>query len=431
MYYLAIDIGASSGRHIVGYKKNGKIVLEELYRFPNGMDKVGENLVWDVDRLFAEIKKGIKIALEKYKSIKSLAIDTWGVDYVLMNGDKEILPVHAYRDARTKVSSEKVHQIIPFTELYSKTGIEFNEFNSIYQLYDDKLTGKMDNATDFLMLPEYFSYKLTGVKKKEYTEATTTGLVNALTHEFDGEIIDKLGLKKELFKEICQPRTSFGYFTEQVKQEVGGDIEVVMCASHDTASAVCGIDMQENAPYISSGTWSLLGVKTDRAITDRGVNISNEGGDKNTFRHQKNIMGMWLVNQLQKTLAQKLTVVEMISVARKSDYTEIFDVNDSSLVAPDNMKEAIVALLNETGNPPKDESDIINSVYHSLAKCYAQTFSEISNNIGQKFDKLYIVGGGAKNGYLNELTERYSGATVIAMPIEATALGNIKIQMDR
>ncbi len=431
MYYLAIDIGASSGRHIVGYKKENEIVLDEIYRFPNGMDKQGDSLVWDVNRLFTEIKTGIKLALEKYKSIKSLAIDTWGVDYVLLDGDKEILPVHAYRDARTKISKDDVHAIIPFEELYKRTGIEFNEFNSIYQLFDDKKTGKMDKATDFLMLPEYFSYKLTGVKKKEYTEATTTGLVNAFTHKFDQGIIEKLGLKKELFKQIEQPRTSFGYFTDEVKKEVGGDIEVVMCASHDTASAVCGIDMPENAPYISSGTWSLLGVKSDKAITDRGMNISNEGGDKNTFRHQKNIMGMWLVNELQKSLDKKLNVVEMIAEAKTSDYEQTFDVNDASLVAPENMKKAITALLDKTDNPPKEEKDIINSVYHSLAKCYAKTFKEICSNVNKEYDRLYIVGGGAKNTYLNELTQRYSGVKVVAMPIEATALGNIKIQMDR
>ncbi len=431
MYYLAIDLGASSGRHIVGYKKGDEIVLDEVYRFPNGMDNKNGRLTWDVERLFKEVKNGIKIALEKYKDIKSLAIDAWGVDHVLLDGDKEILPVYAYRDCRTKASKDKVHEIIPFSELYKRTGIEFNEFNSIYQLYDEKLTKRLDRATDFLMIPEYLSYKLTGVKKKEYTEATTTGLVNATTHKFDEEIIERLGLKKELFKEIHQPRTSFGYFTEEVKKEVGGDIEVVMCASHDTASAVCGIDMKENAPYISSGTWSLLGVKTDVAIIDKGVNISNEGGDKLTFRHQKNIMGMWLVNELQKALSQKLTVVEMVDVAKTSSYAEIFDVNDGSLVAPLNMKQAITELLNKTDNPPKQEKDVINSVYHSLARCYADTFNEICENVGKKYNLLYIVGGGAKNTYLNELTEKYAKVKVVALPIEATALGNIKIQMDK
>ncbi len=431
MYYLAIDIGASSGRHIVGYSENGKIVLDEVYRFPNGMDKKGDSLTWDIARLFSEVKNGIKIALGKYKNIKSLAIDTWGVDYVLMNGDTEILPVYAYRDSRTKYSSEILHSDILFEHLYKRTGIEFNEFNSVYQLYDDKLKGRLDKATDFLMLPEYLSYKLTGVKKKEYTEATTTGLVNVTSHQFDAELIELLGLKKELFKEIYQPRTSFGFFTEDVKREVGGDIEVVMCASHDTASAVCGIDMETNAPYISSGTWSLLGVKTEKAIVDKGTDLSNEGGDKNTFRHQKNIMGMWLVNELQKTLDKKLSVVEMIDEAKGSVYEQTFDVNDSSLVAPTNMKEAITSLLIKTGNPPKHEKDIINSVYHSLAKCYADTFKKICSNVGKQFDRLYIVGGGAKNSYLNELTERYSKVKVVVMPIEATALGNIKIQMDR
>lgn len=428
-YYLAVDIGASSGRHIIGYKENGEIKTEELYRFKNGMDEVNGHLVWNIERLFQEVKNGIKIALEKYPKIESVAIDTWGVDYVLLNGDKEILPCYAYRDGRTKESSNLVHNIVPFSELYSKTGIEFNEFNSIYQLYDDSQKGRLENATDFLMIPEYLSYKLTGVKKKEYTNATTTGLLNAYSHDFDAEVIEKLGLNKSIFNKVYQPSESFGYLTKEVQAEVNGNVEVVMCASHDTASAVCGIDMEGNEPYISSGTWSLLGVKTDRAITDKGYNISNEGGLNFTFRHQKNIMGMWLINKLQECLDEKLTIPEMVVKAQESDYTILFDVNDSSLVAPKNMKNAILELLKD--NPPKEEKDIINSVYHSLAKCYADTLKLIEDNTNKKYSKLYIVGGGAKNKYLNALTEKYSKIQVVGLPIEATSIGNLKIQMER
>ena len=377
---------------------------------------------------FADIKNGIKVALKKYPKIESLAIDTWGVDYVLLDGDKEILPCYAYRDDRTHNSAQKVHTIVPFETLYSKTGIEFNEFNSIYQLYDDKLNGRLDVATDFLMMPEYFSYKLTGVKKKEYTEGTTTGLINVLTHKFDLDIISSLGLNEKIFKNLSQPGEVVGALKEEVQKEVGGNIMVKFCASHDTASAVCGIDMDTNQPYISSGTWSLLGVKSEKAITDRGMNLSNEGGVNNTFRHQKNIMGMWLVNKLQECLESGLSVIEMVEEARKSDYEVTFDVNDSSLVAPANMKQAILELLKD--NPPKHEKDVINSVYHSLAKCYAQTLKEIEQNTNKKYEKLYIVGGGAKNKYLNELTEKYTGVKVIGLPIEATAIGNLKIQME-
>ena len=430
-YYLAIDLGASSGRHIVGYKENGEVVLKEVHRFKNGMKNDNGRLTWDVVALFEEIKIGIKKAITAYGKIESLSIDTWGVDYVLMNGDKEILPCYAYRDEVRGNAYQEVHKIIDFSTLYAKTGIEFNTFNTVYSLYYEKVSGRLDNATDFLLLPEYFTYKLTGKKVKEYTMCTTTGLVNATTHTFDEEIIDKLGLKKTLFGKIEQAGFTVGGFTEEIKAEVGGDITVKICASHDTASAVVAIDMDENSPYISSGTWSLLGIKTDKAITDKGENMSNEGGVNNTFRHQKNIMGMWLISNLKNCLSDNLTFDEMESKAMQSEYKEIFDVNDERFFAPENMKDAILSYLSEYGKvAPKTEGDIISSVYHSLAYGYAKTCELIENNTGKTYDKIYIVGGGAKNTYLNDLTALYSGKKVIALPIEATALGNLKIQME-
>ena len=427
-YFLSIDFGASSGRHIIGYKENGEVVLKEIYRFKNGVTERDGRLYWDIDKLFNEVKNGLKIAFENY-SIESLAIDTWGVDYVLLNGDKEIYPVYAYRDERGEKASKKVHQIIPFSELYKKTGIEYNTFNTIYQLYDDKLTGRLDNATDFLMLPEYFSYKLTGVKAKEWTMATTTGLLNAKTKFFDSEIIEKLGLNKNLFKDVFVPPYFVGELKEDLQKELGGNCKVILCASHDTASAVEGIPMKGNSPYISSGTWSLLGVKNEVSITDKGEDISNEGG-VGYYRHQKNIMGMWLVNKLQETLPNKYSFDEMVKIARESSYSEIIDVNDSSLFAPENMRLAILEILKKQAKQqPETDGDIISSVYHSLAYNYASTLKRLEENTGKTYSEIYIVGGGAKNKMLNELTEKYSNKKVIALPIEATTLGNIKLQM--
>ena len=429
--FLAIDIGASSGRHIFGYEENGEIKLEEIYRFYNGVDNVDGRLLWDIDRLFKEIKTGLKKAFSMCSEIRSVAIDTWGVDYVLLNGDKEILPCYAYRDERGEKAMAKVHDIIAFSDLYKRTGIEQNTFNSIYQLYDDKINGRLDNATDFLMLPEYFSYKLTGVKAKEYTMATTTGLISAVTGQFDKEIIQVLGLKEEIFKPTVQSGFVLGELTKEIQEEVGGNCKVVLCASHDTASAVYGIPMDDNSPYVSSGTWSLLGVKTDKVITDKGEDISNEGG-VGYVRHQKNIMGMWLVNRLQETLDEKLSFKEMDYLAENSTYSETFDVNDDTLFAPENMKQAILSLLEKAGKKmPASEGDIISSVYHSLALEYAKTYNRLQENVGKTFEKLYIVGGGAKNKVLNNLTEKYSGKKVVALPIEATALGNIKIQIEK
>ena len=433
-YYLAIDIGASSGRHIIGYMKDGKIETEELYRFPNGMDEVDGHLVWDTVRLFREIKAGIKIAFEKYEKIESLSIDTWGVDYVLLKGDEEVYPVYAYRDYRMDEVIDKVHAIVPFEKLYERTGIEFQKFNTVYQFYADKLAGRFEGVTDFLMLPEYFMYKLTGVKKKEFTDATTMGLINTETLQFDKEIWNALGYPEVLMKPVNAPGTLVGRLSDEVKAEVGGDLDVVLCATHDTASAVEAIEMNVNAPYVSSGTWSLLGVKTDKAITDEGSRLSgysNEGG-VGYNRYQKNIIGMWIIQSLRKELCPDTSYGDIADMAAASDYSEVFNVNDESFMAPKSMKSAIYDYFasRNIATPAKD-ADYFNAAYVSLAHGYKKAIGDLERNTGKTYPEIYIVGGGAKNGYLNALTEKTTGKKVIALPIEATAIGNLKIQMNR
>ena len=431
---LTIDIGASSGRHIIGYEQDGEILTEELYRFPNGMDNVDGHLVWDVQRLFDEVVKGIGIAFAKYPKIESLSIDTWGVDYVIMRGDEEVLPVYAYRDSRTDDAIDTVHSVIPFNELYERTGIQFNKFNSIYQLYVDKSWGRLDDATDFLMIPEYLMYKLTGVKKKEYTNATTTGMVNASTKRFDRKIWSCLGLPVALDDELSAPGTLVGRLKSDIAKKVGGDLDVVLCATHDTASAVEAIDMEENAPYISSGTWSLLGVKTPVALTDdksRNSNYSNEGG-VNYNRYQMNITGMWIIQSLRAELCPDMPYGDIAKLAEESNYRETFDVNNDMFTAPESMKGAIDKFISGKHRAlPKTPGDYFNAAYVSIGKCYGEAIRDMESNTGTVYGEIYIVGGGAKNGYLNKITEKYTGKKVIALPIEATAIGNIKIQMKR
>ena len=418
-YYLTIDIGASSGRHIIGFKEDKQIKTEEIYRFNNGVIEENGHLVWNIDYLLDEVKKGIDLALSKY-SIESLSIDTWGVDYVLMDGDKEIKPVYAYRDNRTLDVIDKVHSIIPFNDLYLHTGCQFQSFNTIYQFYVDKLNGRLDKATDYLMIPEYLLYKLCGTKVNEFTNATTTGLINHETLNFDNEIIEKLGLPKHLFKKLSQPKTIIGEYK---------GIKVVLCATHDTGSAVEGIPMLGNEPYISSGTWSLLGIKTDKPITtidSMKANYSNEGG-VNYNRYQKNIMGMWLINELKKELCPDTSFIDIVKQARESNFTETIDANDADFLAPKSMKEAFNRHLN---NKPMSNGDYFKCAYESLAKSYKEAIDELEKNTNKKYESIYIVGGGAKNDYLNSLTEKYTNKKVIALPIEATALGNLKIQME-
>ena len=428
-YYLAIDIGASSGRHIVGWKEDGVLQTKEVYRFPNGVQEQDGHLVWDTQSLFASIVAGIAEAFKQYPQIESLSIDTWGVDYVLLNGDQEIYPVYAYRDARTEAVIPKVHEKVPFTTLYSHTGCQFQPFNSIYQIYDDLLQGRLDHATDLLMMPEYLMYKLCGVKAREYTNATTMGMIDAATGEYDQYIIDALGYPKHLFPKLSQPGTVLGDLKPEIAAQVGGNCKVVLCATHDTGSAVVGIPMDGNEPYISSGTWSLLGVKTPKPITDAGsekANYSNEGG-VGYNRYQKNIMGMWLVNNLQKELCPETPFPEIVKLAEESDCSVLVDANAQEFLAPKSMKEAFDQA---TGNALVSIGDYFSCAYRSLALSYRQAIEELEANTGKHYSQLYIVGGGAKNKFLNRLTEEATGKQVVALPIEATALGNLIIQME-
>ena len=431
-YFLAIDLGASGGRHIVGWEENGEIRTEEIYRFPNGMDERDGHLVWDTDRLFSEVKTGIRKSFERFPKIESLSIDTWGVDYVLLRGDEEVKPTYAYRDHRMDEVIDEVHAILPFEKLYEKTGIQFQKFNTVYQLYADKKAGRLDGATDFLMLPEYLMYKLTGVRKKEFTNATTTGMVNVDTLEFDPEIFSLLGYPEAMRKKLDRPGDFVGRLKPEIAAEVGGDLDVVLCATHDTGSAVEAIDMEENAPYISSGTWSLLGVKTPRAVNDeksRLTNYSNEGG-VGYNRYQMNITGMWIIQSLRREICPEMPYGEIADLAKRSGYRETFDVNDERFSAPKSMKGAIEDAMREAGKPlPKEPGDYYNSAYLSLGVCYDLAIRDLEANTGRTYGGIYIVGGGAKNGYLNAITEKYTGKKVYALPIEATAIGNLKVQM--
>ena len=419
-YYLAIDIGASSGRHIVGWKEDGVLKTREVYRFPNDVENVDGHLTWNLEALVGHVKVGIDEALGEFGAIESLSVDTWGVDYVLMNGKEEVLPCYAYRDSRTEAVIDKVHERIPFAELYRRTGIQFQPFNTIYQLYADKLAGRLDNACGFLMIPEYLMYKLCGVKSHEYTNATTGGMVSAESGEYDEEIIRALELPRRFFKPLQQPGTVIGRYK---------GIRVILCATHDTGSAVEGIPMEGDELFLSSGTWSLLGVKTPKPLTDEGsraANYSNEGG-VGYNRYLKNIMGMWLVNRLQKELCPDKSFPEIVMEAEANRFDHVVDANDPSFMAPESMKEAFDAAL---PHPPKCVAGYFRCAYRSLALCYKQAIEDIERNTGRSYGKLYIVGGGAKNQFLNRLTAEATGKEVIALPIEATALGNLKIQME-
>ena len=430
-YFLAVDIGASSGRHIVGHMEEGKLVTEEVHRFPNGVKEQDGHLVWDIEALLAHVKKEKKKAFAKYPAIESLAVDTWAVDYVLMQGDKEVLPCYAYRDGRTKDAIEAVHNIVPFEKLYERTGIQFQPFNTIYQLTDDKLHGRLEGVTDFLMIPEYLSYKLTGVKAHEYTNATSTGLINAKTGEYDLELVKMLGLPEHLFGKVVQPGYALGELLPEVAKAAGGNTKVILCASHDTASAVEGIPMTEGA-YLSSGTWSLLGIRAKQPICTPEAckaNFTNEGG-VGYIRFLKNIMGMWIINRLKAELCPEKTFDEAMYAGKESSFDGLVDVNDERFLAPESMKAAFDSAFPE-GQGPKEFGDYFRSAHRSLALGYKKALEQLAECTGEKVKTLYIVGGGAKNVWLNELAQEVCGVEVKPIPVEATALGNLKIQMNK
>ena len=433
-YYLAIDIGASSGRHILAHLEGGKMVTEEIYRFRNGPETAKafdgkEHLMWNPEGLFAEILNGLKRAKEIGKIPCSVGVDTWGVDYALLDeNDRAIGGVYSYRDARTEKTVPEVHAAVPFAELYAKTGIQFNTFNTVYQLLDDERTGRMERAKAMLMLPDYFHFRLTGVKKQEYTNATTTGMVNALTHTWDGEIIERLGYKKEMFGELSQPGTEVGELTDEVAAIVGYKAKVVLPATHDTASAVLAAPLSGQTPYISSGTWSLLGVEQNGAYTSaaaREADYSNEGSVGFTFRLQKNIMGLWMIRQVRRELGDKYDFATLTSLAKISRVGETVDVNDARFLSPVSMIDAINASVGKQ----LSAGGMAYCIFNSLAKSYAESLEGLEKLTGESYSTLNIIGTGSKNELLNELTAKYTGKKIVTGPTEGTAIGNFLMQM--
>ena len=430
MYYLAIDIGASSGRHILGSICDGKLVLEEIYRFDNGIKSENGTLVWDIENLFTQVKAGIARCKEIGKIPETVAIDTWGVDYVLLDEHKkEILPAVSYRDSRTEKAAREVAEILPQSILYSKTGIQKQNYNTIYQLYCDKQSGKLGSAKHFLMMPEYLSFKLTGVIKNEYTNATTTNLVNAKTKKWDDEILDALGINKDIFCTLSEPCTPVGSFSDDIENELGFNAKVLLCPSHDTASAVAACPIDDNSVYISSGTWSLIGTENLQPMLSEEAlkaNFANEGGIEYRFRFLKNIMGMWLFQNIRKNLDKKYTYDEMMNMAIESNFTERIDPTSDVFLAPDNMIEAIRRYL---GKPDLPIGDVLSSVYHSLAFSYDKVVKEIESISNKEIKAIHIVGGGSKDSYLNRLTAKYTGKKVCIGLMEATATGNLISQI--
>ena len=438
MYHLGVDIGASSGRHIIGWVENGVMKYEEVYRFYNGLDDVDGTLCWDTVRLFNEIKAGMKKCAEIGKIPSTMAIDTWGVDFVLLNKDGKIVGNSVgYRDSRTEGYVEKTFEVMSKRKLYDITGLGTNTFNTLFQLVSlkDNHPEQLDEAEDFLMIPDYFVYLLTGNKFNEYTNASTTELIDVKTNSWSEEILDTFGIKKSIFRELSQPGTIAGKLLPAIKEEVGFDLDVVLAASHDTASAVMAVPSnEEDVMYISSGTWSLMGIESmvpQLADICMEHSFTNEGGYNYRYRVLKNIMGLWMIQNVKKELEDKYSFAELCDMASKNaDFPSIVDAVDNRFLAPKNMTEEIKACCRDTNQAvPETIGQLTAVIYNSLAKCYADCANEIEQFTGKKYAAINIIGGESNADYLNRITAKTSGRTVLAGPAEATAIGNLMAQM--
>ncbi len=438
-YYLAVDIGASSGRHILGsLDAEGHIQLEEVYRFPNGVKERGGHLTWDLQELASQIIRGMQRCAEIGKIPASMGIDTWGVDYVLLDADDKLVgDSYAYRDSRTSGMDSLVFAQVPQEEIYRRTGIQHLIFNTIFQLYADLIQQpeNLARARSFLMVPDYLNFLLTGRKLNEYTNATTTSLVNLQTGSWDVELLQRLGLPAEIFSDLSMPGTSVGALLPEIAGQVGFNLEVVLPATHDTGSAVMakpGND--DDSMYLSSGTWSLIGMelKTPRADeAARRSNFTHEGGYDKRYRFLKNIMGLWMMQNVRREFNNKYSFAEQYEQARSAiAFPSRVDVNDEMFLAPPSMVEAVREYCRRSGQQvPQTDGELLSCIYHSLAQCYRERVEELEALAGRPLGALHIIGGGCQDQLLNALTAAALGRPVYAGPVEATAIGNIICQM--
>ena len=452
-YYLAIDIGASSGRHILGHVENGRMVLEEIYRFDNLQVHRNGHDCWDMENLWNGIIGGLKACGDLGKIPATVGIDTWGVDYVLLDeNDKVLGDAVAYRDSRNEGMDNVVSKYISAEALYARTGIQKQPFNTIYQLMAQKLEApeQVAAAKRLLMIPEYLNFLLTGVKKSEYTIASTSNLLDACKKDWDKELIEMLDLPVEIFGELCMPGESVGQLLPEIQDQVGFNTTVILPATHDTGSAFLAVPAKDdNAVYLSSGTWSLLGVENEVAITtpeSHAANFTNEGGAWYRYRYLSNIMGLWMIQSVRRELngvsyvvgkeqrqatGKKWSFPDLIAEAEKEEgFPSMVDVNASCFLAPESMIQAIKDECARTGQAvPETVGQIMQCVYTSLSVCYRDAIKALEGLTGKKYTSINIVGGGCQDGYLNRRTAQATGLTVFAGPVEGTAIGNLLVQM--
>lgn len=439
--FTAIDLGAESGRVILGSLTNQKIQIEEIHRFPTGGTRIGKNLHWDVLRLWDEIKIGLSKAAEKTDGeISSIGLDTWGVDFGLLDDNDNLIgnPYH-YRDERTNGIMEAAFERVPRDEVYEKTGIQFMQLNSLYQLFAMSRVSDpgLSIAQTFLNMPDLFNFFLTGVKTNEFTIASTSQCYNPVKQDWDFDLLNKLEIPSHIFGEIISPGTVLGTLRNSLSEELNFSPNVVASASHDTASAVAAVpSSSQDYIYLSSGTWSLMGVELDEPLINAkslSANMTNEGGIGGKIRFLKNIVGLWLIQECRRLWSQcgiDFGYDQLTKMANAAAPFRSFVIpNDERFLAPKDMVAEIQSFCHETGQfVPTEKGDIVRSVFESLALEYRRVARQIDQLTGKDHPVIHIIGGGSQNRLLNQLTANATGKTVISGPVEATAMGNILVQ---
>jgi rhamnulokinase len=439
--FLAFDLGATSGRSIAGTLTGDQLEMKELTRFPNAMITVRGHLHWDIFSLFDHLKEGLRAFRQaEGRDPDSIGIDTWGVDFGLLSADGSILGIpYAYRDSRTDGMMDEFFKLVPRKKVYELTGIQFMQFNSLFQLFAMKRANSsaLNAATDLLFIPDLLNYLFTGVKKSEFTFATTSQMFNPKTRNWDKTLFDALGVDMKIMQDIVLPGTVIGKLSDDIRKETGaGAVPVVSVALHDTGSAIAAVPAEgENWAYLSSGTWSLMGIETREALINEkteALNFTNEGGVEGTFRFLKNITGMWLLEECRKTWATKknFSHPELENMAKDAKPFQCFvDPDAPDFMAPDDMPEAIRQYCKKTKQyVPASEAEIVRCIFDSLALKYRSVLDMLREVSPHPIEKLHVIGGGSKNLLLCQLTANAIGIPVLAGPSEATALGNIMVQ---
>lgn len=440
MKVLAFDFGASSGRAILGTFENGVISLEEIHRFDNEPVQMNGGFFWDLPRLFHEVKFGL--AKAKEYDFKSVGVDTWGVDYALVTKDGKLLGnPYNYRDERTVKTPQKVREIISESELYNESGIQMMNFNTVFQLFETMQSEReiYDIADKAILMPDLFGYLLTGEIYAEKTMASTTQLLDPYTKEWNFKLIEKLGLKKELFPKLINPGECVGKIKNEICKELDiNAVPVYSVCGHDTASAVAAVPAKDkDFVYISCGTWSLFGTELLKpCITEKSAehNITNETGYADTTRFLKNIIGLWLIQETRRQFKREgknYSYAEMEKMAREAEAFKCFiDPDDPRFTPPGNQVQRIKDFCTETGQyVPQTDGEVVRCIYESLAMKYRFTFDNLKDCTGKEFETIHMIGGGTKDGFLCQMTADSCGVPVIAGPIEATAVGNIAVQL--